>query len=53
MFFYYASATQANIATLANLKCIRLLPSWFVPYTGFTAFTPNKYFNTGTELVAA
>jgi hypothetical protein len=53
MFFYYASATQANMCTLANLKCIRLLPSWYVPYTGFTAYTINKYFNTGTELVAA
>jgi hypothetical protein len=53
MFFFYSSATQAGIRTLANLKCIRLLPSWFVPYTGFTAFTLNKYFNTGTELVAA
>jgi hypothetical protein len=53
MFFYYASTTQAGIATLANLRCIRLLPSWYVPYAGFTAFTQNKYFNTGTELVAA
>jgi hypothetical protein len=53
MFFYYASATQAGIAALANLRCIRLLPSWYVPYTGFTAYTLNKYFNTGSELVAA
>jgi hypothetical protein len=53
LFFYYASATQAGIATLANLKCIRLLPSWYVPAASFTAFTINKYFNTGTELVAA
>lgn len=53
MFFYYASATQAGIRTQAQLRCIRLLPSWFVPYSGFTAFTLNKYFNTGTELVAA
>jgi hypothetical protein len=53
MFFYYSSATQAGIATLANLHCIRLLPSWYVPYTGFSAYTINKYFNTGTELVAA
>jgi len=52
-FFYYTSATQAGIATLANLRCIRLLPSWYVPAAGFTAFTLNKYFNTGTELVAA
>ena len=52
-FFYYASATQAGIAQLANLRCIRLLPSWYVPYSGFTTYTQNKYFNTGTELVAA
>ena len=52
-FFYYASATAAGIRAQENLRCIRLLPSWFVPYAGFTAFTPNKYFNTGTELVAA
>ena len=53
MFFYYANNTQAAMCTLANLKCIRLLPSWYVPYAGFTAYTLNKYFNTGTELVAA
>lgn len=53
MFFYYASATQAGIRTQAQLRCIRLLPSWFVPYAGFTAFTINKYWNTGTELAAA
>lgn len=53
MFFYYASATKAGIRTQAQLRCIRLLPSWFVPYSGFTAFTSNKYFNTGTELAAA
>ena len=52
-FFYYASATKAGIRTQAQLRCIRLLPSWFVPYSGFTAFTINKYFNTGTELAAA
>jgi hypothetical protein len=53
MFFYYANNTKAGIVTQANLRCIRLLPSWYVPYSGFTAFTGNKYFNTGTELVAA
>jgi hypothetical protein len=52
-FFYYANNTKAGIVTQANLRCIRLLPSWYVPYSGFTAFTPNKYFNTGTELAAA
>ena len=52
-FFYYASNTKAGIRTQAQLRCIRLLPSWYVPYSGFTAFTQNKYFNTGTELAAA
>jgi len=51
MFFYYASATQAGIATLANLKCIRLVPSNYVPASGFTAYTPNEYFNTVAELI--
>jgi hypothetical protein len=53
MFFYYASTTQAGIATLANLKCIRLHPSNFVPYAGYTGYTLNKYFNSGTELATA
>ena len=53
MFFYYASAASAGIVTYNNLRCIRLLPSTFVPYAGFTTFTLNKYFNSGTELVAA
>jgi hypothetical protein len=53
MFFYYASATQANMCTLANLRCIRLLPSNFVPASGFTTFIRNDYWNTVAELVAA
>ena len=52
-FFFYASTTRAGIRTQANLKCVRLLPTWYVPYDGFTAYTLNKYFNSGTELVAA
>ena len=51
MFFYYTSATQAGIATLANLRCIRLHPSNFVPAASFTSFTSNEYFNTVDELV--
>lgn len=53
MFFYYASATQAGIVTLANLRCVRLHPSTFIPRSGYTAFTRNRYFNSVTELVAA
>ena len=53
LFFYYVSASASAIANVTNLHCIRLMPSWFVPYPGFTAYTMNKYFNSGTELVAA
>jgi hypothetical protein len=51
MFFYYASTTQAGIRSLSNLKCIRLLPSNYVPAAGFTAYTLNEYFNTVAELI--
>jgi len=51
MFFYYASSTQASIATSSNLKCVRLHPSNFVPYAGFTSFTLNSYFNTVQDVV--
>jgi len=54
MFFYYTSATITNIVSLANLKCIRLLPANFVPNGNtYTSYTQNKYFNSVTELVAA
>jgi hypothetical protein len=53
MFFYYASLTLAGIRTAAQLRCVRLHPSTFTPFSGFTAFTRNRYFNTVQELVAA
>lgn len=53
MFFYYASATQAAIRNATNLRCVRLLPSWYVPAASFTAFVKNKYFTTVSELVGA
>lgn len=52
IFWFYASATQAGIRSLANLKCVRLLPSNFVPASGFTTYIPNAYFNTVAELVS-
>jgi hypothetical protein len=53
MFFYYTNASITAIRTAANLRCIRLLPSSYIPFGGFTAFTRNAYFNTCAELVAA
>ena len=52
MFFYYASTTNTNFPVLANLHCVRLYPSNFIPITGVTAYTRNKYFNNVVELVA-
>lgn len=52
MFFYYASTTATGINVLANLRCVRLVPSWYIPVTGFTAYTPNQYFNDGSALVS-
>jgi len=55
MFFYYTSATSTGIVTLANLRCIRLHPSTFVPNASpaFTAFVKNKYFTSVPELITA
>lgn len=50
MFWFYCSATQAGIRSLSNLKCVRLLPSNYVPASGFSTFQKNVYFNTVDEL---
>lgn len=53
MFFYYSNASITAIRTAANLRCVRLLPYNYIPFSGFTAFTRNAYFNSVQELVAA
>jgi hypothetical protein len=54
MFFFYRSNTAATIVQAANLRCVRLQPTWFQPATSaYTAYTRNRYFNTCQELVAA
>jgi hypothetical protein len=53
VFWYYAAASAVGIINAANLQCVRLLPSWYVPYPAFTAFTKNAIFNTVTDLVTA
>lgn len=52
LYYRHTNATAAGIA-LTNMRCVRLHPSWFVPRSGFTTFTRNRYFNTVAELVAA
>ena len=53
MFFYYKGVTAGSTVNPGNLKCVRLLPSWYVPATAYTSFAKNKYFNSVAELVAA
>jgi len=52
-FIYSRNTTTAIPADGSTFLVIRLHPSWFVPYAGYTAFTKNKYFNNGQELVTA
>ena len=52
-FIYSRNTTTAIPSDGSTFHVIRLHPSWFVPYAGYTAFTKNKYFNNGQELVTA
>lgn len=49
MFFFYLGPSLIA----GNLRCIRLHPSSFVPYPGFTNYVKNRYFNNATELATA
>lgn len=53
IFVYSRSATATVSTDSTSFKAIRLHPSWYVPAAGYTTFTKNKYYNNGTELVAA
>jgi len=53
MFFYYRGAAANTTVAYANLRCVRLYPSDYVPATGYTTFVRNKYFNSVSELVSA
>lgn len=52
MFFYSRNTTTAIPSDGTTIKCIRLLPSWYVPAASFTAFTKNKCYANPTDLVA-
>jgi hypothetical protein len=53
IFVYSRNTTTAIPSDGSTFKVVRLLPSWYVPAASFTTYTKNKYFNNGTELVAA
>lgn len=47
--FWYMEVSRSA----SQVRCIRLLPSWYVAPVGYTTFTKNRYFNSVVELVAA
>ena len=53
MFFYYRGTSAATAVQSANLRCVRLYPSDYVPTGSYTTFVRNKYFNTASELITA
>jgi hypothetical protein len=53
MFFYYRGEAASTAVAYANLRCVRLYPSDYVPATSYTTFVRNKYFNSVSELVSA
>jgi hypothetical protein len=53
MFFYYSNGSNFQLPDFDNLQCIRLHPSTFVPYAGYTTFVRNKYFTSVPDLVTA
>lgn len=54
MFFYVAASSTTNLTSnVANLRCVRLLPSWYIPSSSvYTSYTKNQYINNGVELAA-
>jgi len=54
LFFVYSRNTTTAIPSDGStFHVVRLLPSWYVPATGYTTFVKNSYFNNGTELATA
>jgi hypothetical protein len=50
-FWYYRLPTATTVPTDLYLRCVRLYPSDYVPPSGFTAFTENRYVTDPSDLV--
>ena len=50
-FFYWALATATTVPTIANLRCVRLYPSYYMPPSTFSTFTRNRYINDPSDFV--
>ena len=52
-FYYWRLPAATTTPALTYLKCVRLYPSNFLPYTGFTAYSKNRPFSSPSDLVTA
>lgn len=53
MFWYYRLPTATTVPTDAYLRCVRLYPSSFVPFSGYTTYSKNRFFTDPSDLVSA
>jgi hypothetical protein len=53
LIFVYSRNTTTAIPDSSTFHVVRLLPSWYVPASGYTDYIKNAYFNNGTELALA
>jgi hypothetical protein len=51
-FFYWRLPTATTVPTdTTYLRCVRLFPSYFLPPSGYTAFTKNRYITDPADFV--
>jgi hypothetical protein len=50
-FWFWKLPTATTVPESQYLKCVRLYPSWYVPPSGFTAYTKNRFVNDPSDLV--
>ena len=52
-FWYYRLDNETDVPQAADLHCVRLYPSWWIPPDAITDYVKNSYFADPSELVAA
>lgn len=53
IFVYSRNTTTAIPSDGSTFHIVRLLPSWYVPAAGFSAYVKNAYYTNGSDLAAA
>lgn len=51
VFYYHKLGSATTVPSATTLRAVRLYPQDYVPPTGFTSYTLNKFFQTPQELV--